>query len=565
LVAQLARHWIERGVALQALAGWLSLSTKTLHRWIRRLDGQEVPHKSRRPESSPGQLPLEIRRALFGLRQALPDLSVAELTKVFTRKFGELLQRHGRTTLSAKTVGRYVAPSHEPTDLGQEQEPRRGSYRYPPPLAMAWIDTTFLEVAGITVHVVAAMEASSRVALAGEVFVQESAATTVEVLSRALARVPELNAVLRDRGTPYVNAAVNAMLGAQDVVPIDAHPYFPIDKAALERFWRWLKEWLRYALAPFDQQCRRDGRTPTPEEVVAKVQPVLRACLRAYNLLPQPYLDESSPIERIDRLLRSDGDPGFSLSDLRRVAIERETKDDLLQQVRDGLQLDKKSLATIRADFAKVSRTALLSTLRAVGHKLFVARDSNIVRPYGYLLTVAKLKEREHQRSRDQELRARQDRCERDSRRATFEDDRRREAHEREHRPEAVLPDAFRTWVQAFALRIPACQRIATQQLVDVLESLRRKIGAAFTAHLEALRASLPSLAAELRPQDSGFPDRLRVAFATVVDPGITPPPSRHSGSGLQTPPLSSSHRNKVRGSPPDPPDTHVSGTDVSP
>ena len=173
LVAQLARHWTQRGVPLQTLAGWLSLSAKTLHRWVSRLDDHEVPHKSRRPKRSPQQLPVEIQGALFGLRRALPDISVAELTRVFVRKFGELLQRHGRTTLSAKTVGRYVALSHKPEDLGQEKkESPRGGYRYPPPLAMAWIDTTYLEVAGTTVHVVAAMEASSRVALAGEVFVQ---------------------------------------------------------------------------------------------------------------------------------------------------------------------------------------------------------------------------------------------------------------------------------------------------------------------------------------------------------------------------------------------------------
>lgn len=563
LVAQVAKLWIQRGVPIEALASWLSLSAKTLRRWISRLDDHEVPHKSRRPTSSPRQLPVEIQCALFGLRRAMPDISVAELTRVFVCKFGGLLQRHGRTAVSAKAVARYVAPSREPQGLGVEEDGSpRGGYSYPPPLAMAWIDTTNLEVAGTKVHVVVAMEASSRVGLAGEVFVQDNAATTVEVLGRALARVPQLSAVLRDRGTPYLNSVVNETLGAQDVVPIDAHPYFPIDKAALERFFRWIKEWLMYALAPFEELCRREGRTPTSDEVVARVQPVLRVCLRAYNLLPQPYLEESSPIERIDRLLRSEGDPGFSLSDLRRLAIERETKDDLLKQVRDGLQLDKKSFDTMRADFAKISRIALRRALDAVGHKLFVTRDAKIVRPYGYLLAVAKIKEREHQQSRAHETRRRGDQRERLDRSDAAEEAIRQEEQQRQHNPEEVLPATLRDWVKAMAGHIPAIRRTLGRKLAQILASLQQKLGAAFAPQLEAIWASLPDLAAQIRPADTGFPDRLQPAFADLVELAAN---ALHPGDGLPTRPPSSWHGNQVRGSPPDPPDTHVSGTDVSP
>ncbi len=563
LVAQAARHWMQRGVPLLTLAGWLSVSTKTLRRWIDRLDDHEVPHKSRRPQTSPRRLPAEIQRALFGLRHALPDISVAELTRVLVRKFTDLLRRHGRSSLSAKTVGRYVAVPDRPKDRSPEPESQRGAYRYPPPMAMAWIDTTYFKVAGTTVHVVAAMEASSRVVLAGEVFVQESAATTVDVLGRTLVRVPELSAVLRDRGTPYLNSVVNEMLGAQDVIPIDAHPYFPIDKAALERFWRWLKEWLRYALALFEERCRREDRIPDPDEVVAQVLPVLRVCLRAYNLLPQPYLEQSSPIERIDRLLRSDGDPGFSLSDLRRLAIERETKDDLLQQVRDGLQLDRKSIARMRADFAKISRTALLLTLQAVGHKLFVARDSKITRPYGYLLAVAKIKERGHQRHRDHMTRTRADQRQRQALRATTEEKIRLEQHQREHHPEDALPAALHAWAKAIANPIPAARRIFTKDLGKLLGSLHRKIGAAFQAQLQALARSLPALAAQTRPDDPAFPGRLQQAFAAVGSGEAHHPHLPRDGHPSSPPPSFPHHQ--VRGPTRDPPDTHVSGTDVSP
>src|SRR5690606_28009758 len=267
-----------------------------------------------------------------------------------------LLQTHGKKFSSAKTVGRYVAKMEEPAAAASSPERSpRGCYSSPPPLALAWVGTCFVKVAGVSVHIVGSMATSSRVVLAGEVFVQESAATTIAVLEQTLLRVPELAAVLRDRGTPYLNQPVNEMLASRGVLPIDAHPYFPIDKAALERFWRWLKEWLRFGLVPFEERCRHEGRIPTAEEAVAVVQPVLRICLRAYNLMPQPYLEEKSPIERIDRLLRSDGDVDFRLGDLRRTALERETKDDLLEHVRNGLQLGRVPMATLRSDFAKIS------------------------------------------------------------------------------------------------------------------------------------------------------------------------------------------------------------------
>lgn len=563
LVAQVARHWQSRGVPLTKLAGWLSISIKTLRRWISRLDEHEVSHKSRRPDTSPDRLPAEIQCALWGLRRVLPDLSVAELTRVFVRKFAVLLASHGRSSVSAKTVGRYVALDKMPDNEAApaEQSPR-GGYRYPPPLAMAWIDTTFLDVAGVSVHIVVAMEASSRVALAGEVFVQECAATTIVVLEQALTRVPELTAVLRDRGTPYLNSAVNEMLADRDVLPIDAHPYFPIDKAALERFWRWLKEWLRYAIASFEERCRRDGRVLIPADVVAVVQPVLRTCLRAYNLLPQPYLEEQSPIERIDRLLRSDGDVDFTLGDLQRKALERETKDDLLEHIRKGLQLDGVPLARLRSDFAKISRAALRSALEAVGHRLFVTRDPTIQAPYPYLRAVARRKEEEHQRSHAYARRTSQEARERKARDAALDEELRREEHRRQHHPEEALPEALDLWAGAMATPIRAARAISTRQLTRVLTSLRDKLGAAFTAQVDAIRDSFSALAARLRPANPVLPATLTTAFEAITF-ALEQRDGQASGQVSGAP--ACSPVNLVRGRHRGPPTPHVSGTDVPP
>ena len=71
--------------------------------------------------------------------------------------------------------------------------------------------------------------------MAADVFVQENAETTAQILAQTLARIPELEAVLRDRGTPYLNERINQLLSEREILPINAHPHFRIDKAAVTR------------------------------------------------------------------------------------------------------------------------------------------------------------------------------------------------------------------------------------------------------------------------------------------------------------------------------------------
>ena len=369
-VAQLVRHWVHRGVPLAALAGWLSLSAKTLHRWIGRLDDQQVPHKSRRPKKSPRQLPVEIQRALFGLRQVMSDVSVAEFTRVFNRKFGALLKQHRRTPLTAKTVGRYIGVPHPPQKPTTKESPRNG-YRY--------------------------------------------------------------------------------------------------------RRWPW-----------------RGSTRPTS---------------------------------------RSLGHSTLSSWRWRPAA---------------GLRLPAKS-----------------SCKETVGNKLFVNRDPAISRPYGYLLTVAKAKEREHQRHVAQETRSREDERERRAEHESTEQALRREEHQVQQHPEQALPAALHAWVKAMAGPIRATRRIFARRLAEILESLRHKLGAAYAAQLDAVRASLPALAARARPGNEHLAEHLLQTFPPIVP--ATACSVDDVDDRLSTRPAIPWPSNQVRGSPPDPPDTHVSGTDVSP
>jgi len=569
MVVQQALHWQAKGVPLEETAGFVGISMRTLRRWIKRCKeeggGQEVPLHDRRPQSSPAQVPQPIRDALLRLRHAFPDLSAAELTRVFNSRFGELLAEHGRQSLTAKTVGRYLVGS-APEQPHDPQGSTRGEYRYPPALTMAWVDTTQLEVAGVTVHIVGAMEASSRIAICGDAFAEENSEVTGQVLALSLARIPGLCAVVRDRGTPYLNAKIDALLGSCGVLAINAYPHFPIDKAALERFWGTLKSWLTHALKPFADRCREEGRSPGKDEVVAVVRPALRVFLRAYNLIPMPHLDGSSPLERIAALLRGDAEPGFSIADFRKLAIERETKDELLIQVRDALQIDR-SIAVLRSDFAMVSKIALQRAIQACAKKLVIERDRAIYAPYRYLLAVAKIKEREWQ-----EEHAKQQRQAEDARRRLEEETRQEQAlrNEREAaraRPEDQLTGALRQWVQWFRHPIAAMARSTTARLVATLASIRLKIGDAFEAQVAATHALLPRLVATLRPGDGHLADQLALELTELA---IRARRQEHPGtSGAGPPPgqapSSPAFSDQVRQALGDLLRPHVRRTDVSP
>lgn len=503
LIVQQVCHWHSRGVALEGLADFLGLSSRTLKRWMARCQvagGQRVDHSSRRPKTSPQTLPSEIRDTLIRLRRLHAPISVAEFTRLFNRGFRALLEEHGLTAVSAKTIGRYLDGEQPKTTPSPEREAsRRGDYHYPRPLAMAWIDTTYFTVAGVTVHIVGAMEAFSRTALAAEVFVQENAAATIEVLSATLQRVPGLQAMVRDRGTPYLNQQVDEFLAERDCVPINAYAHFPIDKAALERWWRTLKEWLTDALRPLADRCQREGRILTKQEVVDRVAPVLRLFLRAYNLLPQAYLEGKAPIERLEAALAKAGMNTQDAALLRRLALERKDKRDLLHEIRDGLQLRLK-LETMQSDFAVISKAALERAMRTCFEKLVLQRNPSIHAPYRYLLAIATKFERDLQQE------ARRRHHQEEQQRREREDDRQlreriaAERRARQEQPEQFLLPDLEEWIRWCAHPLDVLGAIAERRLLCTLRALKEKLAAAFLPQLHELKRALPDIIQRINP-----------------------------------------------------------------
>ena len=219
------------------------------------------------------------------------------------------------------------------------------------------------------------------------------------------------------------------------------------------------------------QQCANQGRSPTAVEVVEIVRPALRVFLRAYNLLPQPDLEGKCPIERIEALLSGESDGAFSLGDLRQAARERETKDDLLQQLREAYRLDM-TLAKLRLTFVNISRQALEQAIRALGARLAAKGQGAISHPIAYLLVVARAKEQEVQ-----EMDARR-RSERDKHRRRKADEARRmevlaqEQQQRVQHPDQVLPDDVNRWILTFRDKIPAVGRRSARLLAESLRAL---------------------------------------------------------------------------------------------
>ena len=496
VVVEQALYWSRHGVTREHIASLLGVSGRTLRRWTRRSrcgeGGREVPRDSRRPHHSPARLEKELQEALWKLAQAFPELRTAELTRIFNRRSYGLLRKHGFERISARTAGRYLRgarPAAAPaisTESGRSKSPR-GAYVYPAPFSMAWMDTTYFSVAGVTIHIIGAMEARCRIALSVEAVVQDSAETTVELVERTLARIPDLAAVVRDRGTPYLNERVTSLLASRGVLPIDAHPYFPIDKAALERWWGTLKDWLRHALRPFEDECRRRGVVPTKARLAELVRPALRVFARAYNLLPQPYLDGQSPVERVEAALRDNGEPGFDLSSLSGLATAREGRNELLTEIRGGLQLET-PLSSMCRDFVGISNSALREAMRACTPKLVIERDPEIRNPYRYFLAVAKSSRRAEERRLERLRRDLEIERLRTADKAATEEALMLEDETRRLHPEQTFPPDAERWAGTVQHPIGAVRRRARARLVESLTNLRRKFGAAAIAVIAETR-----------------------------------------------------------------------------
>ncbi len=548
---QVALHWKERGVALGLMAAFLGLCTRTLRRWIRRFQedggGEEVPFDSRRPKSSPAKLPDEIVETLRSLRQLedFATLSIAAFTRLFNMNFKGLLEKHDRESVSAKTVARYVSQQPSPSPHDPSSDPR-GQYNYPPSLMMAWIDTTYFKVADTTIHIVGAMEANSRVSLTAEAFVQENTAATLSVLDESLRRIPQLGAVVRDRGTPYLNAAVDEYLRLHQVLAITAYRNFPIDKAALERFWKTLKDWLRYALIPYEKSCEQRNLAPSPEELLLVVKPALRVFRRAYNFIPQPHLEKRSPLARLDRALHDvDGGGTITLDPLHQLAEARAGKRDILTTIHDTLQLAL-PLDHMLRDLSSVSFDAIVNAWDACLPKFHPTLDPKIHSPYPYFLAVARNKEKHQRESRShRQCEQRQQRQYQETQRK-LEADCKAEEQELRTNPENRLAQDLEAWLKHASSPSRSLRQFVLTPLTNTLRSLWKKLGTAFLACIDENAKRIPSLLARVDSHHSHKAEILAVEFrqtARRVTVELEEPPKIHPATLESSFPRSRSDR----------------------
>jgi transposase InsO family protein len=526
MVVQQVLFWREKGVLLRDLAAFLSTSPRQLTRWIDRLDdkggGCEAPQNSRRPHTSPNQVPDEVQHALIAFGAACQGFSIAETTRVFNARFGGLLELYDLGPLSEKTVGKYVSGRRSKT-ASKRKKSRRGAYEYPPPMTMAWVDTTHFNVAGMRVHIVVAMEAFSRTTLAGEAVVQENSEVAAAVLSEALTRAPGLRALVRDRGKPYLNSHIDALLADHGCQPIDAHPYFPIDKAALERFFGTAKPWLRAALAHLEAEWSR--RPPSRDEVLSAVRAALQVLLRAYNLIPQPYLEAKCPFQRLEAALRDAGAQEPQLERFAQLAHEREDKAAVLARVRDGLQIDI-SMEQMLRDFVSIDKRAIQSAFDTCFDKLVVQRDQEIRWPYRYLRAVAWRKNRELQKELARARRAAEDDATRRAEQHIREQECRREDEERARHPERYLPPDLEAWLRFKTQPGLRDSRLGEHRLRGTLCALARKLGAALDAYVHKVSDTIPRILDRLQASHPD-PAAVSAAFLKLAQPQPTshPPP----------------------------------------
>lgn len=531
LIAQQVLSWHEKGVPLVEMAGFLQISSKTLGRWTRRLEkkgeGLTVPLHSRRPLTTPKQLPCEIQESLRTLHKLKPKISVAELSKVFNQHFQLLLGEHGLESVSEKTVQKYLRGDAPKTQFVTKRSVR-GAYKYPPPMTMAWIDTTEFKIAGTRVHILVAMEAHSRITLAGEACLQEDSEIATSVLSKALSRAPGLRAVVRDRGKPYINERVNAFLAGRNCLPIDAHPYFPIDKAALERFFATLKPWLRASLARLEDEWTQEKAT-SQREIVNAVRAAVQIFLRAYNLIPQQYLEAKCPFERLETALREAGASDVDMDQFHRLASEREDKDAILERIRDGLQLDL-DMKQMRRAYAYIDKHAAKAAYDACSKKLVDDRDKSIRDPHRYLLAVAWRKSQTLLQDRAQARRDEKQSAQVFADTRAGREENARERKDREQQPQNYLAQDLKSWLHYRSMPAFRNSKLGEAKLRKTLEATGKMLGTvAFEAQTQQLAKSIPKVLQHFGLSQSLQQEALVEAFLQMAK---SPNPSTSDAKG---------------------------------
>jgi len=237
------------GVTVSALCAELGVSRKTLYELRRRFDKEGVvglEPRSRRPLSSPGQIPAALEQRICRLREQLP-LDTGALAIFYQ------LQRDGIQPLpSPRTVHRVLVRNGLVTPQPNKR-PRSSWHRfeYDQPNGCWQIDATEWQLrSGRTIWIMDILDDHSRYYAATDAIVTATATAAWTTFCHAAAECGLPAKVLSDNGLCFTGGRPDhpglfeRNLAALGITKANSRPYHPQTCGKLERAHQTLKKWL---------------------------------------------------------------------------------------------------------------------------------------------------------------------------------------------------------------------------------------------------------------------------------------------------------------------------------
>lgn len=239
------------GITVIALCAQLGISRKTYYEWRKRHDKEGpagLEPRSRRPLSSPGQIPPRLEQHIVRLREQLPLDNGAQAIYFELQRAGVDPLPHVRTVHRVLVRNGLVEP--------QPKKRPRSSWRrfeYDAPNACWQIDATQWELRnGRTVWIMDLLDDNSRYMPAALAVAGPTVAAAWAAFCHAADEIGLPAKVLSDNGLcftggPHADGAgtFTTNLAALGIVKANSRPYHPQTCGKLERAHQTLKKWLR--------------------------------------------------------------------------------------------------------------------------------------------------------------------------------------------------------------------------------------------------------------------------------------------------------------------------------
>jgi hypothetical protein len=156
------------------------------------------------------------------------------------------------------------------------------------------MDTCYFKLFGFTFYIITVFDMGGRLNLITRIFLKEDTEAVLTVIKDFLSRYPGVGVFVIDRGTPYLNEDVRALIESHSMFRLVSPPNTPTVKAALERHFLTLKTYLREAV---ETTFPKDPNW-LPEHMAKVLEVGVSVFASMYHLIPQEYIDGVSPWER---------------------------------------------------------------------------------------------------------------------------------------------------------------------------------------------------------------------------------------------------------------------------